>query len=104
MTVPFNPSPDVAAILLDVATLAVVAGWDEGSSQDTATQFTGYLIGGARRREGAHPERVAIELAQRGISVPRNLAKASLAFRKGSSLEVPTRTGTPFASWANRSA
>ena len=45
--------------------VAVVAGWDDGASQDAAAQFTGYLIGSAHQREGRRPERVVIDLRAR---------------------------------------
>jgi len=45
--------------------LSVVAGWDDGGSQDAATQFTGYLVKGLHHRDGRRPERVHIDLRAR---------------------------------------
>ena len=45
--------------------VAVVAGWDDGGSTDTATQFTGHLSSAAHRRRGDRPERVLMDLRAR---------------------------------------
>lgn len=45
--------------------LSVVAGWDDGGSTHTATQFTGYLTDAAHVRRGRRPERVRIVLHAR---------------------------------------
>ena len=42
--------------------VTIIAGWDDGATTDTATHFTGYLVGRPMVRDSAKPERVEITL------------------------------------------